>query len=169
MLQISFRVRVIFSGRVRAWTSRPVYNSDQGNVAVLLWLRSIQFWVWKYILKNTRQFFQHNHVHAHSNLLLQEPNLCSCAYQSNSICKLVWKLQICYIHCITPKRATSLPDPSMRHWARATQHLSTNASGDEPLVILSSIWPARDLNLEPSAPETNAVTIQPTGRFNLKA
>ena len=57
-----------------------------------------------------------------------------------------------------PKRVASLRGPSPRHCARATQLLSKKfRSGGEPLAKLCLIWPARDLNLRPPAPEANAL------------
>ena len=65
-----------------------------------------------------------------------------------------------YTRCNTPKRVTSLWGPSPRHCARATQLLSKKCrSGGEPLATLCPIWPARDLNLGPPAPETNALPL----------
>ena len=47
---------------------------------------------------------------------------------------------------------------SLRLWA--TQLLSKKCPSDgEPLVTLCLIWPARDLNLGPPAPETNALPL----------
>ena len=79
--------------------------------------------------------------------------------------------------CITPKRYTykfhytrciSLRGPSPRHCARATQLLSKKyRSGIEPLATQCSIRPARDLNLGPPAPETNALPLdQMAGAFS---
>ena len=72
-----------------------------------------------------------------------------------------------YTRWITPKRVTSWRGPSPRHCARATQLLSKKCrSGGEPLATLCPIWPARDLNLRPPAPETNALPLdQLAGRF----
>ena len=65
-----------------------------------------------------------------------------------------------YTRCFTPKRVTSWRGPSPRHCARATQLLSKKCrSGGEPLATLCLIWPARDLNLRPPAPETNALPL----------
>ena len=50
--------------------------------------------------------------------------------------------------------------PSPRHCARVTRLLSKKCrSGGKPLATLCSIWPALDLNLRPSAPETNALPL----------
>ena len=57
------------------------------------------------------------------------------------------------------KRVTSLRGPSPRHYARETQLLSKKCgSGGEPLATLSNLT-ARDLNLRPPAPETNALPL----------
>ena len=74
-----------------------------------------------------------------------------------------------YTRCITPKRVTSWRGPSSHHCARATQLLSKKCrSGGEPLATLCPIWPARDLNLRPPAPETNALPLdQLAGLFYL--
>ena len=65
-----------------------------------------------------------------------------------------------YTRWITPKRVTSLRDPSPRHCDQATQLLSKKCrSGGEPLATLCLIWPARDVNLRPPAPETNALPL----------
>ena len=57
-----------------------------------------------------------------------------------------------------PKRVTSWRDPSPRHRARATHLLSKKRrSAGEPLATLCPIRQARDLNLRPPAPETNAL------------
>ena len=65
-----------------------------------------------------------------------------------------------YTRCNTPKRVTSWWGPSPRHCARATQLLSKICrSGGEPLATLCPIWPARDLNLRPPAPETNVLPL----------
>ena len=51
-----------------------------------------------------------------------------------------------------------LVGPFPRHCTRETQLLTKKChSGGEPLATLCSIWPARDLNLIPSARETNAL------------
>ena len=69
-----------------------------------------------------------------------------------------------YTHCITPKRVTSLKDPASDHCTRATQLPSKKyLSGGEPLVTLCPIWPARDRNLKPRAPETNALPLTQLG------
>ena len=65
-----------------------------------------------------------------------------------------------YTRCITPKRVTSLWGSSPRHCARATQLFSKKCrSGGKPLATLCPIWPVRDLNLRPPAPETNALPL----------
>ena len=65
-----------------------------------------------------------------------------------------------YTRCSTPKRVTSWRGPSPRHCARATQLLSKKCcSGGGPLATLCPIWPARDLNLWPPAPEPNALPL----------
>ena len=65
-----------------------------------------------------------------------------------------------YTRCNTPKRVTSWRGPSPRHCARATQLLSKKCrSGGEPLATLCPILPARDLNLRPHDPETNALPL----------
>ena len=57
-------------------------------------------------------------------------------------------------------RVTSWRGPSPRHCTGATQLLSKKCrSGGELLATLCSIWPARDLNLRPPAPETNALLL----------
>ena len=62
--------------------------------------------------------------------------------------------------CITPKRVTSSQDRSPRHCARATQLLAkTCCSCAEPLATLCPIWPVRDLNLRPLAPQTNVLPL----------
>ena len=63
-----------------------------------------------------------------------------------------------YTSCTTPKRVTSLHGPSPRHCARATLILSKKCrSGGEPLATLMCfISSARDSNVRPPAPETNA-------------
>ena len=58
------------------------------------------------------------------------------------------------------KRVTRWCGPSPRHCARAKQFLSKKCRSDgEPVATLRSIWPARDLNLRPPAPETNALPL----------
>ena len=58
------------------------------------------------------------------------------------------------------RRLTSWRGPSPRHCPRETQLLSKKChSGGEPLATLSPIWPAKDLNLRPPAPETNALSL----------
>ena len=48
----------------------------------------------------------------------------------------------------------------MGHCTRAIQLLSKKCrSGEEPLATLCPIWPARDLNLRPPAPGTNALSL----------
>ena len=65
-----------------------------------------------------------------------------------------------YTRCNTPRRVTSWRGPSPCHCARATQLLSKKCrNGGEPLATLCPIWPARDLNLRPPAPETNALPL----------
>ena len=67
----------------------------------------------------------------------------------------------------TPRRVTSWRGPSPRHCARATPLLSKKCySGGEPLVTLCSIWPARDLNLRPSTPETNPLPLDQLAGFS---
>ena len=62
-----------------------------------------------------------------------------------------------YACCIALKRVTSWRVPSPRRSARATQLLSKKCrNDDELLATVCPIWPVRDLNLEPFAPETNA-------------
>ena len=59
------------------------------------------------------------------------------------------------------KHVTSLQDPSSRHYARAI-HLPSkkyHSGGDEPSATLRPIWPARNLNLKPSAPKTDALPL----------
>ena len=71
-----------------------------------------------------------------------------------------------YTRCNTPKRVTSWRGPSPRHCARATQLLSKKyRSGGEPLATLCPIWPVRDLNLRPPAPETNALPLDQLATF----
>ena len=68
--------------------------------------------------------------------------------------------QIFHTRCNTPKRVTSLRGPSPVF--APGQHSSFRRkcrSGGEPLATLRSIWPARDLNLKPPAPETNALPL----------
>ena len=65
-----------------------------------------------------------------------------------------------YTCCIAPKRVTSLRGPSSRHCARAKQLFSKkcrNSGG--PLATMCPMCPARDLNLRPTAPETNALPL----------
>ena len=63
-----------------------------------------------------------------------------------------------YTRCNTLRRVTSWRGPFPRHCTRATQLLSKKCrSGGEPLATLCPIWPARDLNFRPPAPETNAL------------
>ena len=65
-----------------------------------------------------------------------------------------------YTCCITPKPVLSWRGPSLCYYAQATQLLSNKCcSGGKPLATLCSIWPARDLNLTPPAPETNALPL----------
>ena len=66
-----------------------------------------------------------------------------------------------YTHCITPKRVTSLRGPSPCHCAHATQLLLKKCrSGGETLAtLLCPIWPTRDLNLRPPAPETKGLPL----------
>ena len=65
-----------------------------------------------------------------------------------------------YTRCNIPKRVTSWRGPFPQYCARATQLLSKKCrSGGELLATLCSIWPARDLNLRPPAPETNALPL----------
>ena len=65
-----------------------------------------------------------------------------------------------YTSCITPKRATILRGSSPRHCARATQLPSKKyRSVGKPLATLCPICPARDSNLRPPAPETNALPL----------
>ena len=76
-----------------------------------------------------------------------------------------------YTRCITPKCVTSLlRGPSPRHCARTTQLLSKKCCNrGEPLATQYSIWPARDLNLIPPAPETNALPLdQQAGSYFTK-
>ena len=69
------------------------------------------------------------------------------------------KIFLC-ICCVTPKRSTSLRDPSPRHCPRATQlHSKKCRNGGEPFATLCPIWPVRDLNLGSPAPETNALPL----------
>ena len=83
-----------------------------------------------------------------------------CLLKSNEIKSFI------YTRCSTPKRVTSLRGPSPRHCARATQLLSKKCcSGGEPLAALCLIWPARDLNLKPPAPETNALPLDQLAGF----
>ena len=75
------------------------------------------------------------------------------------------KLQNCDVksrtrRCITPKRVMSWRGPSLSHCSRSTPLLSKKyRSGGEPLATLSPIWPARDLNIRPPAPEMNESTL----------
>ena len=56
-----------------------------------------------------------------------------------------------------PKRGRSWRGPSSRYCARAAKFLLKKCrSGDMPLAKLCLILPARDLNLGPPAPETDA-------------
>ena len=65
-----------------------------------------------------------------------------------------------YTCCITLKRVTSLRGPFPRHCARKTQlFLKKRRCGGEPLATLCPICLARDLNLRPPAPETNALPL----------
>ena len=65
-----------------------------------------------------------------------------------------------YTRCNTPKRVTSWRGPSPRHCSWATQLLSKKRrSGGNPLTTRCPISPARDLNLRPPAPETNALPL----------
>ena len=65
-----------------------------------------------------------------------------------------------YTRCITPKRVTSLRGPSSRYCTRATQLFSKKwCNGDKVLATLCSIYPSPNLNLRPSAPETNAFSL----------
>ena len=58
------------------------------------------------------------------------------------------------------KSNLSLRGPFPRRCARAAQLLSKKSrSGGEPLATLCPIWPARDLNLRPPTPETNALPL----------
>ena len=62
--------------------------------------------------------------------------------------------------CITPNRVTSLRGLFPRHCDQATQLQSKKyCSGGKQLITLCPIWPAQDLNLRPSAPETNALQL----------
>ena len=71
-----------------------------------------------------------------------------------------------YTRCNTPERVTSWRGPSPRHCARATQLLSKKCrNGGEPLATLCPILPARDLNLRPPAPETNALPLDRQTKF----
>ena len=55
---------------------------------------------------------------------------------------------------------------SPRHCARVTQLLSKKyRSGGETLAALCPIRPARDLNLGPPAPETNAIPLNQLAGF----
>ena len=76
-----------------------------------------------------------------------------------------------YTRCITPKRVTCWQGPLPRHCARATQLLSKKYLSDgEPLAALCPIWPARDLNLRPFAPETNVLPLdQLAGQIGVDA
>ena len=56
---------------------------------------------------------------------------------------------------ITPKRVTRWRGPFPRFYAG--QHSFSLRSGDELLATLCPIWLARDLNLRPPAPKTNAL------------
>ena len=64
-----------------------------------------------------------------------------------------------YARCITPKRVTSRRGQSPRHRARPTHLRRKCYSGSEPLATLCPIRPARDLNLTPPAPKTNALPL----------
>ena len=95
-------------------------------------------------------------------------NLTKCPLAAETFALILWQVidvrmtnQIFhYTRCITPKRVTSLRGPSPRHWARATQLLSKKChSIGEHLSTLRPVWPARDLNLRPPAPETNALPL----------
>ena len=67
-----------------------------------------------------------------------------------------------YTRCITPKRITSRRDHYPRYCAFG-QHSSFRrnvaVAGGELLKILFLIWLARDLNLRPPTPETNALPL----------
>ena len=58
-----------------------------------------------------------------------------------------------------PKRVTSLRGPSPRHCARAAKLLLKCRSSGVPLATLCLITPARDLNLGPPDPETDALPL----------
>ena len=74
---------------------------------------------------------------------------------------LLKKSNFYFSRCIAPKRVMSLRGPSSRHCAGATQLFPKKyCSGGEPLVTLSPIGQAQDLNFRPPAPETNALPQQ---------
>ena len=77
--------------------------------------------------------------------------------------------QIFHTRSIMPKRVTSLRGPFPRRCFRAKQLFSNKCrTGDKPLITLCPIWPARDLNLRPFAPETNAFPLdQLAGHFGI--
>ena len=65
-----------------------------------------------------------------------------------------------YTRCNTPERVMSWRGSSLRHCAWATQLLLKKChNGGEPLATLCPIWPARDLNLRPPVPGTNALQL----------
>ena len=73
-----------------------------------------------------------------------------------------------YTRCNTPKRVTSLRGTSPRHCARATHLLLKKChNGGEPLATLCPIWPVRELNLRPPAPETNALPLDQLSLFQM--
>ena len=78
--------------------------------------------------------------------------LCGCFFSFLTVENpgaLVFDLDInlCYTCSNTPKRVTSLRDPSLCHRTRATQlRLKKCRSGGEPLATLCSIWLVLDLN-----------------------
>ena len=73
-------------------------------------------------------------------------------------CAIGWKINqiFYYTRCITPKRVTSLRDVSPR--CNVRQHSSFGRSVSAVACIGDTV-PVRDLNLIPSVPETNKLSL----------
>ena len=89
--------------------------------------------------------YGHIKIRTKNNILFHGEKKCTKADEKRILCK---------------STLTSWRGPSPRHCPRATQLLSKKCgSGGQPLATLCVIWPARDLNLGPPAPETNILPL----------
>ena len=87
--------------------------------------------------------------------------------QCNQFCFRKWiKSFIILAIFVHQRRVTSLWGPSPHDYARASRLLSKKCwSSGEPLATIYPIWPARDLNLTPPAPETNSLRLDQLAGF----